>query len=109
MIPTDEIAAVLRAAALGEIPLVLDESRSWKEIYCGNVSLRIGTWQVVVFNDCDTLDYVDAVQAPDGRTAEYDDWAATVDPFDMLTSDEARQFQTLVRAALPVLAGDSPR
>lgn len=107
MIPAHEIATLLRAAAHGEVPVVVDDCRPWKTIYCGDVSLMLGAWHVVIFNDRDTLDYVDHARAPDGRTGDYDDWAAAVDPLDMLTPAEYSQLLGVVRAAPLMPAADA--
>lgn len=45
---------------------------SWDEAYCGNVEFECDGWKIVVFNDCDSLDYTDCVTTPDGKTADFD-------------------------------------
>jgi hypothetical protein len=102
-IPATELAAVLRAAALGEIPVKLDDYRTWGEIYCGDLGMWFGTWYVVMFNDCNQLDYVESATAPDGRTTEFDEWG-DLNPLDMLTLDEDNRLYRVVRAAPPIPA-----
>ncbi len=71
---TAEVLGVLDAADRGELNLET-VGRPWEEVYAGNVEYRVATpegdWCVVVFNDCDSWDYVDSVTAPDGRSWEY--------------------------------------
>lgn len=98
-----EAADVLRKAITGELELVSVAGKGkWQEGYCGNFEFTIGEWKFVFFNDCDELDYVDKVTAPDGRTSEFDDWC-TDDfigcPFNDLTYHEMAQLEALVEAS----------
>ena len=77
-VTAQEVAELLGRAIRGEVSIALagDNACTWDEVYCGSVAFMIGDWRVVFFNDCDELDYVEFVQAPDGRTADYE----TLDP-----------------------------
>jgi hypothetical protein len=38
------------------------------QVFAGNVTYRTSTgWTFVIFNDCDSFDYIDNATAPDGR------------------------------------------
>ncbi|HYD26939.1 DUF7693 family protein [Brevundimonas sp.] len=69
----EEAVAQVRAMATGDVTFTLE--RSWADVFCGNVVARLANgWTVEIFNDCDDLDYVDVVVAPDGRRSTFEDW-----------------------------------
>jgi hypothetical protein len=51
-----------------------------EEVYAGNVTYRTvpDGWTLVVFNDCNSWDYLDSVTAPDGRTLDFDQMMETM-------------------------------
>lgn len=72
----EEVAAVLRDAAAGRCSVRLSNPQAtWEAVFAGDIEFRIGDWLITIFNDCDEVDYVDNVVSPDGRSAEYYDWA----------------------------------
>ncbi len=73
MIPVDEIVAVLRGAIAGDIPIRC-VGPTWHDVYAGDVSFSFGAWKIEIFNDCDSFDYINSVEAPDGRKAVFEDW-----------------------------------
>lgn len=104
---TDQIQRALR----GEIAFSLIGSATWDEAF-GDVSFRFGDWAITFFNDCGDLDYCDSARAPDGREGEYEDWCAvpmddcgdvrpTAQPLDLLSADELRALDRLLREARP--------
>jgi hypothetical protein len=77
-IKDEEIANILRRVASGESkPQLINPSHSWGETYAGNVGFLVEGWKIVVFNDCDSWDYIDSVVSPDGRTWDYSQWYQT--------------------------------
>lgn len=42
----------------------------------GNIEFVFRGWRATFFNDCGDLDYLDSVTAPDGRTANFEDWVS---------------------------------
>lgn len=106
-ITSGEVAAILRSAIAGELPLVLaDPEWTWARVYAGDIQYRIGGWVVTFFNDCDELDYVDSAESPDGRIAGCDEWCKEssephgwVNPLDQLDHDEQRRLETLLEQA----------
>ena len=89
---TEQIVKHLRAAIAGgvSITLAFDQARTFNEVYCGHVALQIGDWRVIVFNDCDQLDYIDQIESPDGDW-DYDSGVSDIDtddPFELLTEAE---------------------
>lgn len=95
-IQASEIAEVFRQALRREIEVKVEGDKSWSDVYCGDVTFRFGDWEIVVFNDCSEFDYVDEATAPDGRTAEFDDWDLDADPVALLTQEELAAMEFLV-------------
>jgi hypothetical protein len=101
-----EVAELLRKVMRREVKIVAVD-RSWKEVYAGEVRFRAGGYEIVIFNDCNELDYVDSVNAPDGRVGNFDDWwDARTEPVSLLTDQERRLLENQLESA-PV-AGPAP-
>ena len=76
MNPTDIIAILETITASNPAHMVPQPWRSirddrgvhtkWSQVFAGNVTFAIPGWLVVVFNDCNGWDYIDAVIASDG-------------------------------------------
>jgi hypothetical protein len=106
-VKAEEVAALLRRAAADEIPVHLAEGQqSWDEVYAGNVTFAIDGWRVTFFNDCGELDYTDEVIAPDGRTADFDEFCNELGdiacPLNLLSGEEFLALETIVEAAAGV-------
>jgi hypothetical protein len=102
-IPGQEIAELFRRALRGEAK-IFTVGASWTDIYASNVEVRIDGYKLVIFNDCNQVDYVDHAIAPDGREADFDDWwFVQEEPVDLLTDDEQTRLETLMEEA-PVIA-----
>ena len=61
---------------------VIEEQRTihvigerWDDVFAGNVVFVIqpGDYYITIFNDCDSLDYVDSIRRG-GKEVRYDDW-----------------------------------
>jgi probable phosphoglycerate mutase len=89
----EEIAALLREAMVGKFEFV-DET--WDETYAGNCAIRVGTAVITLFNDCDSLDYVDSADLSDGRHWEYEDGPEI---FALTTREEEDQLERALKAA----------
>jgi hypothetical protein len=91
MIPVSEIVSVLRDAIAGKLP-VKPVGPTWNEVYAGDVQFWFGDWKIEIFNDCDSFDYINSVEAPDGRRAVFEDWwgdrEIPICPENQLTGDE---------------------
>lgn len=102
MIPVDEIVAVLREAVAGKLP-VRPVGPTWHDVYAGDITFWIGDWQVEVFNDCDSFDYINSVEAPDGRRAIFEDWWSNreipICPENQLSADEWEKLAELLESA----------
>lgn len=61
-----EIKAVLEAVERGELTATRPDPG-----YCGDEEVVISNgWRLMVFNDCDSFDYIETVEAPDGRSVD---------------------------------------
>jgi hypothetical protein len=98
-IPGQEIAELFRRALRGEAK-IFTEGSSWTEIYASNVDVRIDGYELVIFNDCNQVDYVDSAIAPDGRCGDFDEWwNVGEEPVDLLTDEEQTLLGALMEAA----------
>lgn len=85
-----EVADLLREALLAKVEVRLAApGMTWSGAYCGLVEFRIEGWQLGFFNDCDSLDYCEYAEAPDGRRSTFEDWyEAGEEPVGLLTEAE---------------------
>jgi len=110
----NDLAEVLRRVAYGKtIPTVI--GRTWDEVQAGNVTFEIEGWTIVIFNDGDSLDYIDEVTAPDGRHADFDDWSNNpklgCDPlrrYGSMGPRESADLLNALKAATASVASTSP-
>ncbi len=64
-----EALEFLRAVESGAV--TLEPESEPQMIYAGNVEYEASNgWTIVVFNDCNEWDYIDTIEAADGRRAE---------------------------------------
>lgn len=67
-----EALTVLRKIGSGEWKPQLEKPEwPWHQAYCGTVAIVAAGWTVVAFNDCLKFDYIEFMQAPDGRKGDY--------------------------------------
>ncbi|MFN6951001.1 MAG: hypothetical protein ACK4NE_00195 [Albidovulum sp.] len=62
-----------REAILAALHRLADPTTSADVVGEINVAFSFDGWEIVLFNDADTLDYVDSVKAPDGSSADFDE------------------------------------
>lgn len=106
-IRADEVVEQLRRAIRRQVEVKCYVSGyTWQDAYSrGNITFHVGEWLITFFNDCGDLDYVDKAVAPDGRTAEFDDWwtddeEGSAEPIAQLQrSGEADALQEVLLAA----------
>lgn len=68
-----EVTELMAAIREQRVTLTIDGDRTWQDTYAGDVPFRTSHgWTLVVFNDCDDWDYIDHIEAPDGRRIDYD-------------------------------------
>ena len=95
-----EVATLLRDVLDAKVEVHLaTPGQTWRAVYCGVVEFRIGGWQVGLFNDCDSLDYCEYAQAPDGRKGTFSAWdEAHEEPIILLTEAEQLALTDLLDA-----------
>lgn len=110
-----EVGEQIRRALRGEIEVrLVNPAWTWEAVFAGDVEFLFGDWRITIFNDCDSLDYVDNAIAPDGRIGTYaDDFSSEFDTdghelragtcplmyTDQLNQDERRALLRLVKLA----------
>ena len=104
-ITAEEVVVLLRRVIRGELKITA-VGASWDDIYAGNVRVRIDGYKLVIFNDCNQLDYVDSITAEDGRHGDSDHWfLSNKEPVDLMTDEEGTLLERLLMEA-PVVAED---
>jgi hypothetical protein len=94
-----EVYQVLKDVALGTRTMTRTSSQSWSEIYHGLMPVEIDGWRLILFNDCDTLDYCEYCRSPDGRVGTLELWQRDgPDPVDLLSASEREQLERLLVA-----------
>lgn len=82
VIPDEEIIAVLDAADRGEVEIRPVGATNWMEQYCGIMEFHLGNgWKLGVFNDCCEWDYIEWIQAPDGRREDAGKGSGRIETF----------------------------
>jgi hypothetical protein len=95
----EEVADLFRRVILRELKIIAI-GNSWKQVYAGNVRVRIDGYEFVIFNDCDELDYVDSAAAPDGRRGDFDGWSeSNSEPVSLLTKYERSRLEGFLESA----------
>lgn len=81
-VTANEVAYLLRKILAGQVTVKV-EGETWDEVFAGDVTFVLSNGdRIVVFNDCDGLDYIDRVKLADGREAEFEDWTPTDEAWD---------------------------
>nr|WP_231991882.1 hypothetical protein [Pseudomonas viridiflava] len=72
---------------------------SWGGIYAGNFRVLIDGWELLIYNDCDELDYCEECISPDGRRWSFDSGARFgTDPTALLSTWEHHTLEKLLKA-----------
>lgn len=94
-----EVYQVLTDVVLGKRHMMRSSIQSWNEIYHGLMPVEIDGWQLILFNDCDTLDYCEYCRSPDGRVGTLELWQRDgADPVEMLESSQRERLESLLTA-----------
>jgi hypothetical protein len=96
MLTAYEVYQILRDASMASRSISRVTEETWSDIYCGSMTIEVDGWQITFFIDCGDLDYCDNCLAPDGRKYEFSSRDA-FDPVALLTPDEHRQLEELLR------------
>lgn len=97
---TKEAVNILRRIGRGKVKVVLDGA-DWHSVHAGNVCFKVEGWEIVIFNDCDSFDYMDHMIAPDGRSMEFEDWCPEetgyVGPENLLYAESPALFHRMAK------------
>jgi hypothetical protein len=85
-----EVMDVLRRIASGSArPQVVFPAKGWKHLWHGVGEFTLDGWSIEAFKRNFGMKYVQEVRAPDGRTGDYETFAAREgNPFSLLDDDE---------------------
>lgn len=98
-LPALEVCQVLMDVALGKRIIMRASVQSWREIYHGLMPVEIDGWLLILFNDCDTLDYCEYCRSPDGRVGTLELWLRDgFDPVELMSSRERERLEQLLAA-----------
>ncbi len=97
-----EVAQLLREAIVGRLKVRLeDPAISWRGVYCGLIYFRIAGWRLRFFNDCNSLDYCDSAESPDGQIGTFSVWLNNgEEPVSLLNEAEQRALYELFDASV---------
>lgn len=96
--PGREIAELFRKVISGTAAIEPD-GESWDEVYAGNFGCTIDGYELTIFNDCDSVDYVDSATSPDGREGDFDSWFhAKEEPVSLLSDEEIDSLAAALKA-----------
>lgn len=96
-VSSSEVVELLRKVGDGEIVPVLDHKES---DLSGCTSLYIvDGWELLIYWDCDSLDYIEGAISPDGRIGVFDDWVCDPgirqEPTDVLHSRDEKCYDRM--------------
>ncbi len=96
-LPASEVGQVLSDVALSKRIMMRSSTQSWSEIYHGLMPVEIDGWQLILFNDCDTLDYCEYCRSPDGRIGTLELWLRDgADPVELSSTWERERLEWLL-------------
>ncbi len=92
-----EVYQILKDVALGTRVMTRGTTQSWSGICHGLVPVEIDGWQLMLFNDRDSLDYCEYCKSPGGRVGSLDTWQRYgTDPVELLSGWERTQLECLL-------------
>lgn len=92
-----EVYQILEDVALGTRAMTGATIQSWREIYHGLVPVEIDGWHLMLFNDCDSLDYCEHCRSPNGRVGSFETWQRYgTDPVELLSEWKRQQLEVLL-------------
>ncbi|WP_437128629.1 DUF7693 family protein [Pseudomonas antarctica] len=94
-----EVCQILREVTFERRTMTKVSQASWDEIYAGHFVMSVEGWRISIYNDCDTLDYCEECESPEGRRWSFDagDRFGT-DPIALLSIWEHQTLERLLKA-----------
>lgn len=94
-----DVYQILKDVALGTRVMQKSSIQSGSEIHRGLVPVEVDGWQLMLFNDCGSLDYCELCKSPDGRVGSLETWRRYgTDPVELLSGWEREQLECLLAA-----------
>lgn len=94
---TREVSQVLREVVLGRRTMAKISDQTWDEVYACHFLVDVEGWRIVLYNDCDELDYCEQAVSPDGQLWDFDPGYRT-DPVALLSAWEHQRLERLLKA-----------
>lgn len=106
--PDPNAVEILRKVIRGELS-IHPVNRTWDDAFAGDCTFEVGGWKFTFFNDCDSMDYTDSYERPDGTQwkcstqveGERERFHFDGDPLGPLSYEEDDAFVAILKKALP--------
>lgn len=92
------VCQVLREVTFGRRAMTKIGSQTWDDVYACHFLVNVDGWRIVLYNDCDTLDYCHEALSPDGQRWAFDlgDRYGT-DPVALLSTWEHQTLERMLK------------
>lgn len=71
-VPRERVVALFKDILAGDLEVRVKFGHEyWDEVFAGNVEFVAGKYEITVFNDCDSFDYIDSVRYG-GKESDFD-------------------------------------
>lgn len=67
-----EVYQILKDVALGTRVMTRIVRQAWDEVYASHFEVEVDGWRLSIYNDCDSLDYVETCIASHSRRWSFD-------------------------------------
>lgn len=91
-----EVCQVLRKVALGRRLMTKMGAQTWDEVYACHFEVDMEGWRILIYNDCDELDYCEHAVSPHGQQWDFDPGART-DPIALLSTWEHQSLERMLK------------
>jgi hypothetical protein len=93
-----EVYQILKDIALGTRVMTRVGRQSWDEVNASHFEVEVDGWRLSIYNDCDSLDYVETCIAPDSRQWIFDSQRFGTDPVELMSTWEHETFERLLKS-----------
>ncbi|MFK7698011.1 DUF7693 family protein [Pseudomonas caspiana] len=98
-LPVREVYQILKDVALGTRVMTRIGRQTWDEVYASHFEVEVDGWRLSIYNDCDSLDYVETCIAPDSRRWSFDSSQRFgTDPVELMSTWEHQTFERLLKS-----------
>lgn len=94
-----EVYQILKDVALGTRVMTRIGRQTWDEVYASHFEVEVDGWRLSIYNDCDSLDYLETCIAPDSRRWSFDSSQRFgTDPVELMSTWEHETFERLLKS-----------